>query len=106
MPIYWSYKSIPELAALSDVERNDIWHTASSRAHRRWETWASSVVIALFAAGGARRAFERELPWQYFARYFGRCDSDCVKRVEVDFSRRHRLLSPNDDDEGLRGKIA
>ena len=53
MPIYWSYKSIPELASLSDVERTDTWHAASSRAHRRWETWASAVVIGLFAAGGA-----------------------------------------------------
>jgi hypothetical protein len=54
MPIYWSYKSIPELASLSDVEREDIWHAASSRAHRRWETWASAIVIALIAAGGAK----------------------------------------------------
>jgi hypothetical protein len=54
MPIHWSYKSIPELAPLSDAERDDIWHTASSRARRRWETWASAIVIALFAAGGAK----------------------------------------------------
>jgi hypothetical protein len=39
MPIHWSYKSLPELSALSAAERKDVWKKAVGRAYGRWQTW-------------------------------------------------------------------
>jgi hypothetical protein len=48
MPIHWSYKSLPELAALSDAERKDVWKKANWQAYEQWQTWlATAIVFAL-----------------------------------------------------------
>ena len=48
MPIHWSYKSLPELAALSDAERKDVWKKANWQAYEHWQTWlATAIVFAL-----------------------------------------------------------
>jgi hypothetical protein len=39
MPIYWSYKRLPELSALPDAERKDVWRKPVQRAYERWESW-------------------------------------------------------------------
>jgi hypothetical protein len=48
MPIHWSYKSLPELSALSDAERKDVWKKAIWQAYAQWQTLlASAIVFAL-----------------------------------------------------------
>ncbi len=45
MPIYWSYKRLPELSALSDAERKDLWKQAVGQAYERWQTWLVSPIL-------------------------------------------------------------
>jgi len=45
MPIHWSYKSLPELAALSDAERKDVWKKAIWQAYGHWQTWLASAIV-------------------------------------------------------------
>jgi hypothetical protein len=45
MPIYWTYKNLPELSALSDAERKVVWRRAVRQAFESWQTWASAALI-------------------------------------------------------------
>ena len=45
MPIHWSYKSLPELAALPAAERKDVWKKAIWRAYEHWQTWLASAIV-------------------------------------------------------------
>lgn len=45
MKIYWKYKQVPELAALSSVEREEIMKVIGGLAMKHWEWW-----VALFLA--------------------------------------------------------
>jgi hypothetical protein len=45
MPIHWSYKSLPELAALSDAERKDVWKKAIWQAYEQWQTLLASAIV-------------------------------------------------------------
>jgi len=54
MPIHWSYKNLPELAALSDAERRDVWKKAIWQAYEQWQTLlASAIVFALMVFLGS-----------------------------------------------------
>ena len=53
MRIYWSLKSIPELAGLPPAERRRVWRTACWDAYRHWQVWASVAAIGIGAAAGA-----------------------------------------------------
>lgn len=56
MKIYWSLKSVPELAELTPAERTVVYHAVKGRAWRHWQTWfgaAIAVVIALALGIGA-----------------------------------------------------
>jgi uncharacterized membrane protein YedE/YeeE len=46
MPIHWSYKSLPELSALSDAERKEVWEKAVGQAYGRWQTLVAMWIIA------------------------------------------------------------
>jgi uncharacterized membrane protein YccC len=54
MPIHWSHKGLPELSALSDVERKDVWKKAIGQAYERWQTWLASAIVFILVmpAGG------------------------------------------------------
>jgi hypothetical protein len=55
MPILWSYKSLPELAALPAAERKAVWKKAIWRAYGHWQTWlASAIVFILMWSVGLR----------------------------------------------------
>jgi hypothetical protein len=45
MPIHWSYKSLPELSALSDAERKDVWKKAIWQAYEQWQTLLGSAIV-------------------------------------------------------------
>ena len=45
MPIYWTNKSIPELAALSKEERQRIVNITRWKAFRHWQFWITSVIF-------------------------------------------------------------
>jgi hypothetical protein len=47
MQIYWSLKSIPELARLPSEERGRVWRAAIWKTTRRWQLWASLVGVVL-----------------------------------------------------------
>jgi hypothetical protein len=47
MQIYWSLKSIPELARLPSEERGRVWRAAFWETTRRWQFWASLVGVVL-----------------------------------------------------------
>lgn len=53
MPIYWSLKSIPELAGLAPAERRRVWRTDCWHAYRHWQVWASLAVAGLASVAGA-----------------------------------------------------
>jgi len=39
MPIYWSYKSLPELSALPAAEHKEVWKKAVWHVYGYWQTW-------------------------------------------------------------------
>jgi hypothetical protein len=47
MAIHWSYKSLPELSALSDGERKEAWKKAVWRAYERWQLWLATAIVWL-----------------------------------------------------------
>jgi hypothetical protein len=52
MPIHLSYKSLPELSALSGAERKRIWRAAVSKAFEHWQVQAGFLLtIPLMLAG-------------------------------------------------------
>ena len=46
MPIHWSYKSLPELSALSDAERKEVWHKAVGQVYGRWQPLLASTIMS------------------------------------------------------------
>jgi hypothetical protein len=52
MQIYWSLKSIPELANLASAERRQAWRAACWNAYRHWQVWASVAGIGFGAVAG------------------------------------------------------
>ena len=53
MKIYWTLKSIPELAGLSLWERGIRWRSAYKLAFRHWQTWAGLSVCGAFGYAGS-----------------------------------------------------
>jgi hypothetical protein len=52
MKLYWSLKSIPELAGLSEQEQTGIWGKFRRKVWRHWQTWiATFVLCACFVLG-------------------------------------------------------
>ncbi|WP_045048142.1 hypothetical protein [Rouxiella chamberiensis] len=52
MKIYWTLKSIPELADLSPRERGSRWRSAYKSAFRQWETWCGIALCGGCAGAG------------------------------------------------------
>lgn len=50
MPIHWSYKSLPELSALSAAERKEVWKKAYSQAYEHWQTWLMLPIAFILVA--------------------------------------------------------
>ena len=44
MRIYWTKKSVPELAGLSKQQRDEVWNATRWKHLRHWQFWAASVV--------------------------------------------------------------
>lgn len=53
MTIFWTLRSIPELANQPASERRVNWRRASHRSWRHWQTWAGLLVCAICAGVGA-----------------------------------------------------
>ena len=53
MTVFWTLKSIPELANLPARERRVYWRRAYRRSWRHWQTWAGLLACAMCAAVGA-----------------------------------------------------
>ncbi|CAG9196349.1 conserved hypothetical protein [Burkholderia vietnamiensis] len=53
MEVFWTLKSIPELANLPARDRRVNWRRAYFRSWRHWQTWAGLLACALCAALGA-----------------------------------------------------
>lgn len=51
--LYWSFKSIPELADLPAGERGRLWRAAWWRTFRHWELWVA--MIGLYACASVGR---------------------------------------------------
>ena len=54
MQIYWSLKSIPELASLPNEERGRAWRRVYGKTFRHWQTWAGLLACGICAGAGAR----------------------------------------------------
>jgi len=53
MQLYWSLKSIPELADLPADERGRLWRAAFWRTFRHWELWVAFIVLNACAYVGS-----------------------------------------------------
>ena len=53
MQIYWSLKSIPELAEIPERERGRLWRAAHLRIFRHWQVWVALGGCAFAAALGS-----------------------------------------------------
>ena len=53
MKIYWSIKSIPEIAALPAQERKARWEIAFSRTRKNWRAWLALLACAVIGGLGA-----------------------------------------------------
>jgi hypothetical protein len=53
MTLFWTLKSIPELASLSARERRVTWRRAYRRTWRHWQTWAALLVCGICGGLGA-----------------------------------------------------
>lgn len=51
--IYWTLKSIPELADLSLMERKRRWKSAYKSVFRHWQTWCGLLLVGTFAGAGS-----------------------------------------------------
>jgi hypothetical protein len=54
MTIFWTLKSIPELADLSARDRRVRWRRAYRRTWRHWENWIALIAWATFAGAASR----------------------------------------------------
>jgi hypothetical protein len=89
MQIYWSHKSIPELAGLPPDERHRIWRAGFWKAHRHWQVWvvvasygflipigadmgalAGSQMIGMFVAAGVGSFLYSQVVTDYARPYF------------------------------------
>ena len=53
MRIYWTLKSIPELAPLPAKERGRVWRAAYWRTFKDWRGWAAAAVVGVCAGLGS-----------------------------------------------------
>ena len=53
MKIFWSFKSIPELAEMPKKEQMRIWWRCYWLSFRNWQTWIALIVCGACAALGA-----------------------------------------------------
>ena len=53
MQIYWTAKSLPELADLPASERGRLWRAAHWKAFRHWQVWLALVGLAVLAGLGS-----------------------------------------------------
>jgi hypothetical protein len=52
MKIYWSYKSVPELAELDKKQVGHVWRQSLFKAMRHWQTWVGILLCGCFAGLG------------------------------------------------------
>jgi hypothetical protein len=53
MRIYWSLRSIPELAHLGNRELGELWRDARWQTFRHWQTWLGLLACGLCAGLGS-----------------------------------------------------
>jgi len=53
LKIYWTAKSIPELAELSPKERNKAWRACVWNCYKHWQTWLGLAICGFVAGTGA-----------------------------------------------------
>lgn len=97
MRIHWSYKSLPELSALSDAERRAAWRRAVWKAYDHWQTWVSLLLTG---------------PWILIGRWIGssvghqeiemliRCAISAAINNRVIFRFARPYLTPNGSSAG------
>jgi hypothetical protein len=60
--IYWSSRSIPELAGLDARQRQRAMHSVYWLTYRHWQTWAGIALWALPFAAGIRYGMAHDQP--------------------------------------------
>jgi hypothetical protein len=58
MKLYWSHKSLPELAHLPMKERDEIWRVAYLNSITSWRVWASWGVFILMLSIGISASYQ------------------------------------------------
>jgi len=53
MTIYWTIKSIPELAQLPPKKQRRVWRRAYGRAFGHWQTWAAWALCGVLGVLGS-----------------------------------------------------
>lgn len=53
MKLYWTLKSIPELAPLSPPDRDRVWSACFLKSLRYWQTWIGMLLIPIWGSGPA-----------------------------------------------------
>jgi len=52
MKIFWSFKSIPELAEMPKSEAKKIWLRCYLKSYRSWQAWLALIICGACAAFG------------------------------------------------------
>ena len=69
MPVYWTKKSVPELASLSKEDRERVWTATQWKAFRHWQTWLALAAIAgIFSLLPTLSGVLRDRGWSTAAR--------------------------------------
>jgi hypothetical protein len=63
MPIYWTIKSIPELANVAPAsERRRLWRIAYFETFGHWQTWMAIAAMGVFCLVGNHAGGQWDLP--------------------------------------------
>ena len=88
MQLYWTLKSIPELALLPPAERQRLWRAAYSRASGHWLMWAGMFGTGLCAAIGL--VIGQSIGWLWVGIISGAGIGGIIHgQIVVDLTRRY-----------------
>jgi hypothetical protein len=72
MKLYFSIKSIPELANLPEEKQKEVWRKCSGKYWQHWQTWFATLVLcACFALGQAVGMRFGGIPWRILCVFIG-----------------------------------
>ncbi len=112
MKIYWTLKSIPELAEMSKKDRKKVWRRCYWKVFRHWQTWFALATCGVCTAlGVALGRFCGELTGNFIRELIaatvggavgGGIGGSVFAQVAIAMGRRHIREYLNSHDEVSR----